>query len=85
MMDNGIKFTLAPKSQMALPISTPPIMHGTVKLPGSLHLRGSVFWSRALHSSVSRMFPLSVGMAQLLLAVAQLCAKVVELVSVVDN
>ncbi|MCI24076.1 hypothetical protein A2U01_0045259, partial [Trifolium medium] len=40
MMDSGIKFTIAPKSQKALPISTPPIVHGTVKLPGSLHFRG---------------------------------------------
>ncbi|MCI75180.1 hypothetical protein A2U01_0096448, partial [Trifolium medium] len=43
MMESDIRFTLAPRSHKALPISTPPIVHGMVKLPVSLHFRGSVF------------------------------------------
>ncbi|MCI08914.1 hypothetical protein A2U01_0029996, partial [Trifolium medium] len=37
-MESGIKLTLAPRSSSDLPIYTPPIVHGIVKLPGSLHL-----------------------------------------------
>ncbi|KAK2368631.1 hypothetical protein QL285_081814 [Trifolium repens] len=42
-IESGIRFTLAPRTSSALPISTPLMVHGIVKLPGSLHLWGCPF------------------------------------------
>ena len=51
-MDKGIRLMLAPKSHSALSKITFPIVHGIVKLPGSLSFCGSFLCRMALHSSV---------------------------------
>ena len=51
-MDKGIRLMLAPKSHSALSKIAFPIVHGIVKLPGSLSFCGSFLCRMALHSSV---------------------------------
>ena len=51
-IEKGIKLILALKSQSALVWNFSPILQETKKLPRSLSLGGSFYWSKAVVSSV---------------------------------
>ena len=51
-IDSGMRLILAPRSHKAFLKMEFPIVHGIVKLPGSLRFCGSFRCMMALHSSV---------------------------------
>ena len=64
--DNGIKFILAPKSQIAFLISNPQMVHGIVKLPGSFIFSGKFFFITALQVAIRFTTPSSANLLFLL-------------------